>query len=232
MLDLRSISFSYGAVQAVDDVSIRVHRGGIHGLIGPNGAGKSTCIDLVSGRKNPTSGEIVYEGQNIERRSVRWRRSQGIARSFQRISVFPELSVAHQLDLAARASKDDDVEDVVDAMGLRPYIRERCADIGYGEQRRVDIALALLGRPALLLLDEPAAGLSTEESLQLADHLADLATHRNTTVLIVEHDLEVVFRICSRLTVLEQGRVIADGDPDAVRRDARVIEAYLGSGAA
>jgi branched-chain amino acid transport system ATP-binding protein len=126
---------------------------------------------------------------------------------------------------------EPDLDGIVSELSLRSTLGAVCSEISYGEQRRVDIALALLGEPPLVLLDEPAAGLSRDESLQLADHLALLAKERGTTVLLVEHHLEVVYRICERLTVLAQGKVIADDVPDVVRKDPVVMEAYLGSAA-
>jgi branched-chain amino acid transport system ATP-binding protein len=232
VLHLDDLSFAYGSVKAVDHVSLEVAEGSIHGLIGPNGAGKSTCIDLISGRQRPTGGTVWFRGRDITRVTAPRRRHLGIARSFQRISVYPELTVADQLDVGSRLVGERDVDAVVAALGLGPCLAHTPAEIGYGEQRRVDIALALLGAPDLVLLDEPAAGLSREESILLADHLAGLVRDRGMTVVLVEHHLEVVYRVCDRLTVLAQGAVLADGDPQQVRRDPTVMAAYLGRSAA
>ena len=232
MLELHDLSFAYGSLKAVSSVSLTVSEGSIHGLIGPNGAGKSTCIDLVSGRRRATSGKVLFQGRDITAHSAVRRRRIGISRSFQRISIYPGLVVADQLDIAARAVREPDLDALVRALSLGDALSLTAAEISYGEQRRVDIALALVGAPALVLLDEPAAGLSRDESLRLADHLAELVRTRGTTVVLVEHHLEVVYRVCDWLTVLDQGAVLADGEPQILRKDPRVIRAYLGRSAA
>lgn len=222
----------YGGFAALDDVSIRVRRGEIRGLIGPNGAGKSTLMDLLSGRFAAAGGTVRLEGRDISRLPARARRRAGLARSFQRTNIFPDLSVGEQIRLAARATGADIGAEVMQALGLTALAAQRAADISYGDQRRLDLALALVGRPRVLLLDEPAAGLAMGESLALAALLRDLAARWQVTVVIVEHDMEVVFAICDSLTVLHLGRVLAEGTPDAVRAMPAVVTAYLGSSAA
>jgi branched-chain amino acid transport system ATP-binding protein len=222
----------YGGFAALDDVSIRVRRGEIRGLIGPNGAGKSTLMDLLSGRFAAAGGTVRLEGRDISRLPARARRRAGLARSFQRTNIFPDLSVGEQIRLAARATGADIGAEVMRALGLTALAAQRAADISYGDQRRLDLALALVGRPRVLLLDEPAAGLAMGESLALAALLRDLAARWQVTVVIVEHDMEVVFAICDSLTVLHLGRVLAEGTPDEVRAMPAVVTAYLGSSAA
>ncbi len=226
----------YGGFTALDAVSIQVRRGEIRGLIGPNGAGKSTLMDLLSGRFAAAGGTVRLEGRDISHLPARARRRAGLARSFQRTNIFPDLTVGEQIGLAARALTADTGADtgaeVMQALGLAALAAQRAADISYGDQRRLDLALALVGRPRVLLLDEPAAGLSMGESLALAALLRELAARWLVTVVIVEHDMEVVFAICDSLTVLHLGRVLAEGTPEAVRAMPAVVTAYLGSGAA
>jgi branched-chain amino acid transport system ATP-binding protein len=222
----------YGGFKALDNVSIAVARGEVRGLIGPNGAGKSTLIDVLSGRGIRSTGTVRLSGVDISRLSARHRRRAGLARSFQRTNIFPDLSVGDQVQLAARAAEADNAAEVLEALSLADSVHRRAADISYGDQRRLDAAIALVGRPTVLLLDEPAAGLSMSESLSLATLVRDLAVRWNVTVLIVEHDMEVVFSICDSLTVLNLGRVLAEGSPPQIRQMPEVVAAYLGSGLA
>jgi branched-chain amino acid transport system ATP-binding protein len=222
----------YGAFYAVKDVSIGVPTGEIRGLIGPNGAGKSTLIDVLSGRaQNRGGGHIELHGRDISKMTVQQRRRQGLARSFQRTNIFPELTVIDQLNVAGRIAEVDNVDEVLSEFGLNALAHKTAADISYGDQRRLDLALALVGRPKVLLLDEPAAGLTITESLALAEHLKDLVSRWGVTVILVEHDMEVVFSICNTITVLQLGSVLAEGTPAEIRARPEVIKAYLGSAA-
>jgi branched-chain amino acid transport system ATP-binding protein len=230
-LEGRGLSRRYGGFRALDDVSIALRRGEIRGLIGPNGAGKSTLIDVLCGRGGPSGGTVTLEGRNITDLPARKRRRAGLGRSFQRTNIFPELSVGAQVALAAKAVGADDYHDVLEALDLADVADRQAADISYGDQRRLDIALALTGRPPVLLLDEPAAGLSFGESLALADLLRTLAVRWGVTVLLVEHDMEVIFSTCDRITVMHLGRILADGTPDEIRTNPEVVKAYLGSSA-
>ena len=235
VLRAEELAVHYGGVKAVDGVDIVLLRGQIRGLIGPNGAGKSTVIDAITGRRRLTRGHVHLGEEDLGALDVVRRRRRGLSRSFQRTSVFGDMSVRKQVELASyMMSVTDpgaDADDVLRELELLPMAHVLAADLGYGEQRRLDLALALVGRPSVLLLDEPMAGLSVRESHDLARHLKALTSRRNVSVLLVEHDMDVVFGISDVVTVLELGRVIAAGTPDEVRRDPRVREAYLGSAA-
>ena len=219
----------FGGFSALKGVDLAVPRGQIRGLIGPNGAGKSTLIDVLSGRAAHWSGSVKMFGADISAMTAQQRRRVGLARSFQRTNIFPDLTVIDQLELAARAAETPNIDEIMAELNLTALAFRRAADISYGDQRRLDLALALIGRPKILLLDEPAAGLSIRESLELAHSLKDLAARWGVTVLLVEHDMEVVFSICDRITVLHLGAILAEGTPDQIRGIPEVVTAYLGS---
>ena len=230
-IDGSKLTRRYGGFTALDCVDIKVPQGEIRGLIGPNGAGKSTLIDVLSGRNTKSTGTVLYHGQDVSGWGVQQRRRAGLTRSFQRTNIFPGLTVVEQLEIAARSAETPNTEEVMSELGLMRLALRKAADISYGDQRRLDLALALIGRPKVLLLDEPAAGLTMGESLVLAEHLKDLAARWKVTVLLVEHDMEIVFSICSRITVLNLGAVLAEGTPDEIRGMPAVVAAYLGSAA-
>jgi branched-chain amino acid transport system ATP-binding protein len=232
MLRIEDLSVAYGSVKALDGVTLEVaERGVLHGVIGPNGAGKSTLMDAITGRRKPTRGKVFVDGRDITQLNVVQRRRLGMSRSFQRTSIFPGISVGEQLELVASQLHEKDLDGIVDTLELGAVYEEIADSIAYGDQRRVDIALALIGQPSLMLLDEPAAGLSTTETVTLFEHLAAVVRKRNVTALVVEHDVDAVFRFCDSITALDLGRLLASGSPAEVRSNPLVVAAYLGSAA-
>jgi branched-chain amino acid transport system ATP-binding protein len=222
----------FGGFFALRDVDISIPAGEIRGLIGPNGAGKSTLIDVLSGRSTRSQGSVLMDGQEIHQYTPQERRRLGLARSFQRTSIFTTRTVRDQLELASHWKNDDNVQEVMDQLDLKQHQNQVASHLSYGHQRRLDLALALIGKPQVLLLDEPAAGLTMQESLRLAQLLRDLVKRWQITVLLVEHDMDVVFTVCDRITVLNLGEVLMEGTVDEVRSSSLVISAYLGRNAA
>lgn len=235
VLQAEDVAIHYGGVKALDGVGITLEKGQIRGLIGPNGAGKSTVIDAITGRRKLTRGTVLLDGEDVSHMGAVERRLRGLSRSFQRTSIFGGMTVRQQVELASYkmgvADSAADADAVLKELDLDRMNHAIAEDLGYGEQRRLDLALALVGRPKLLMLDEPMAGLSVQESQDLAQHLKALTSRWQVAVLLVEHDMDVVFGISDAVTVFELGRVIASGEPASVRANPRVREAYLGSAA-
>ena len=232
MLRIEDLSVSYGSVNALDAVNLAVSQQGLlHGVIGPNGAGKSTLMDAITGRCKPTQGRVLMNGIDITSRPIEWRRRMGMSRSFQRTSIFPGITVGQQLEMVATQLGEKDLHSILDTLELNDMYDLMADSIAYGDQRRVDIALALVGQPSLMLLDEPAAGLSTAETVKLFEHLLAVVRQRNVTALVVEHDVEAVFKFCDAITALDLGRLLTTGTPAEVRGHPEVISAYLGSSA-
>lgn len=228
LFEVKAISKNYGGVQALKNIDLTVGRGEIRGLIGPNGAGKSTFIDVVSG-KSKGEGTVLLDNEDLSHKTIQQRRMSGMSRSFQRTSIFPEMRIDKQLSLATKMFGQDNYDEIVESLGLADVLELKASEVGYGEQRRLDLALALIGTPKILLLDEPAAGLSHKDSLVLAEHVMKIAKHMNVPVIIVEHDMDIVFHICDSVTVLDTGQKLAEGTPHEIRNNPAVKTAYLGN---
>ena len=236
-LQAETVSVRFGGVVAVDRVSLSVERGAITGLIGPNGAGKTTIFNVFGGLQPPTEGRVLLDGKDITRVKAHTRARKGMARTFQRLEVFGTLSVRDNIRVAAeirkawardRSRPAAVAEELLDRIGLRDVAELRVDAVPTGTARLVELARALATRPSLLLLDEPGSGLDQQETTVLGDLLLDLAAE-GMAVLLVEHDVELVMRVCDRVNVLDFGRLIAEGTPAEVQADPAVQAAYLGA---
>ena len=244
VLALDGLRRSFGALTAVNGVTLEVAPHERRAIIGPNGAGKTTLFNLITGHVPPTGGRILFEGVPIAGLPPHAVARRGISRSFQRTNVFPGLPVSENLRLAAaagdRGSYDllgsvgrlrgplERARAAAEAVGLTDRLDAPAGTLSYGEQRQLEIGVALATRPKLLLLDEPTAGMSPDETQRMTDLLAGLP--REITLLTIEHDMDVVFTLADRITVLHYGEILAEGTAAEVRADPRVYEVYLGSG--
>ena len=242
MLELRGLTKRFGGLLAVDQVDLAVKDGEIHALIGPNGAGKTTIIAQVSGSLDADAGEIVFRGRDLTRLPQHARVKAGLARSFQITSIFRRFSVLDNLALAVQARSGsslsfwrpvagekalfDEARAIADEVGLSRRLEVVAGNLAHGEQRALEVGLALATRPKLVLLDEPMAGMGPEESQRIIALIERIRAR--VTVLLVEHDMDAVFRLAERISVLVSGRVIASGAPQEIRANAEVRRAYLG----
>ena len=235
LLEARGLQKAFGGVAAVRDVSLTLQAGEVHALIGPNGAGKSTLIGLLHGTMPADAGDVLFEGRSLNGLGPAARARAGLARSYQRTAIFAELTVAEHLALAVRAATGTshrfwrpapaEAGSILDAFGLAGSAGRPAGELAHGVQRLVELAMVVASAPSAILMDEPFAGLAPDERPSLAERLAGLKQRH--AVLLVEHDMDVVFRLADRITVLVAGSVIASGAPDAIRADPDVQLAYL-----
>jgi branched-chain amino acid transport system ATP-binding protein len=232
LLSVRDVTLRFGGIVALDRVSFDVERGHISGLIGPNGAGKTTAFNVITRLYRPDEGALELDGESLLRTAPHRIVSRGIARTFQNINLFRTMSVLENVLVGghARGGNVDEREALamLDYVGLRARAHVPAAVLPYGTQKRVELARALIARPKLLLLDEPAGGLNHEEVDELGAFIRQIRIDHGLTVLLVEHHMNLVMRISDHVNVLNFGRKIASGTPGEVRTNTDVIEAYLG----
>jgi branched-chain amino acid transport system ATP-binding protein len=243
LLEVNNLRVAYGAVVAVDDVSLSIEAGEVVGLIGPNGAGKSSFIDALTGAIRNRGGTVTFEDKSLDRLPPHAVARRGLVRTFQSVELFDDLTVRENLLVAAEQptllsslrdlvvpSKPQGIEDVAWASGicdLDDVLTRYPKELSHGQRKLAGVARALAKRPRLVLMDEPAAGLDTDESIAFGKRLRSLPSH-GVSVLLVDHDMELVLGVCDRILVLDFGKVIASGTPDEIRSNDRVIKAYLG----
>ena len=244
MLEVRNVSKQFGSLRAVRDVSLTVENAELRAIIGPNGAGKTTFFNTISGFFPPSSGDIVFNGEVITRLSVTERVARGMARTFQITEIFPELTIRENVRIGAESAAglrlqlwrskasgarvESQIDDVLALTGLGAKADRLVGELSHGDQRAAEIAMSLTLQPRLLLLDEPTAGMGEQETYQIAGLIRRL--HRNSayTIVLIEHDMRVVFNLADRISVLDQGTLLAEGTPTEIAADPRVQAAYLG----
>jgi branched-chain amino acid transport system ATP-binding protein len=249
LLETQSLGVRFGGLLALDNYNLALPEGGLYGLIGPNGAGKTTVFNLLSGFLSPTQGTMVFAGHDLHGLPPHARTRLGVARTFQNIRLFEDLSVLDNVLVGLHCRRRtgwwegllhlpryrrEEKEGrrralaLLEEVDLKDAAQERAGQLPYGHQRRLEIARALATRPRLLLLDEPAAGLNPQETLELMDFLRRIRALHRLTLLVIEHNLRLVMHLCEHLTVLDHGLTIAAGPPPEVQKNPRVIKAYLG----
>ena len=248
ILTAENVTMRFGGVTAVSDLSLKVDEGSIVGVIGPNGAGKTTLFNVLSGFYTPQEGDVRFAGKSIRGRKPFEICRMGMARTFQNIRLSPHMSVLENVMVGCHVRRrcpwwmaplglptyykeekaiTDKARDV-EHLNLAEYMDEKAGSLPYGAQRRLEIARALATEPRLLLLDEPAAGMNPQESIELRHFIQAIRDHFDLTILLIEHDMKVVMGVCQYIWVMEYGALIAHGDPDAIRSNPEVIRAYLG----
>ncbi|WP_247004229.1 ABC transporter ATP-binding protein [Halosolutus gelatinilyticus] len=246
MLETHNLTKKFGELTAVDGVDLDIERDGIHAVIGPNGAGKSTLFHLLTGYLSPTAGEIHYRGENITGLAPRKIVRKGVSRSFQINDLFEGLTVEENLQIATQSLDDRrnsfwaeadslstpvrKAEHLMAELELDEFAETRADALSHGDQRKLEIGLAIAVEPDLVLLDEPAAGMGKQESRAMVRMIQRIAEERDIKLIVIEHDIEMVMEISDRITVLHRGGVLAEGDPEAIRSNESVQEAYIGTG--
>ena len=251
MLEVKNLGISFGGLRAVDDFNLSIEKGELYGLIGPNGAGKTTVFNMLTGVYKPTEGKILLDGEDVTGKKTIELNKEGIARTFQNIRLFSDLSVLDNVKVALHNQKeftysaltgilrlprfyrlekemDERAMELLEVFGLDKEAGYKASNLPYGKQRELEIARAMATNPKLLLLDEPAAGMNPNETQSLMNTIRFVRDKFNMTILLIEHDMKLVSGICERLTVLNFGQVLANGDTEEVLKDPKVITAYLG----
>jgi neutral amino acid transport system ATP-binding protein len=230
-LSTEGIGKAFGGVQALSDCTLAVPAGSITGLIGPNGSGKTTLFNIITGYERPDTGEVYLRGQRVTGASAQRVFGLGLARTFQLTRIFPRLTVLENILVAAggNAAARRRAHELLAFTGIERYAGAPAGTLSYGQRKLLELATVLAAGPAVVLLDEPAGGVNPTLIQQLADRISEL-NRQGTTFLIVEHNMEFVMGLCHQVTVLDHGTVVADGPPDIIARDQRVLDAYLGAG--
>jgi branched-chain amino acid transport system ATP-binding protein len=244
LLEVRDVTKEFGSLVAVSNVSLAVPAGELHAVIGPNGAGKTTFFNMISGLFAPTRGSIVFDGADVTSLPAYKRVQGGMVRTFQITEIFPELTVRENVRIAVEvaagyrlrpwlsrvdtAARDRDVQNLIEQTGLADNSERLVGELSHGDQRATEIATALALKPLLLLLDEPTAGMGEQETTQITSLVRKLHRESRYTIVLIEHDMRVVFHLADRLTVLDQGKLLAQGTPKEVASNEAVQAAYLG----
>lgn len=249
MITVNKLTKTFGGLTAVSNVDLKIEKGELVGLIGPNGAGKTTVFNLLTGVYVPTAGEIIFEDKSLVHLKPYQITAQGVARTFQNIRLFNSMTVLDNVKLAfhwhdkyslwgaflrlpdyfrGEEKMDEAAMELLKVFRLDDKAGELASNLPYGEQRRLEIVRALAAKPKLMLLDEPAAGMNPLETKELMALIGEIRDKFDLTILLIEHDMSLVMSICERIYVLDYGKIIAEGTPEEIKRNPRVIEAYLG----